>query len=99
RSEHAEVTRRKWSMCNVSFSDGFSLKRRYVDEEATVYHRADRLGVEAGGTGSAGSGFDPPHGDIRADFLSLEAAIWRAGIGSGSRVEAGGGGEWAAQEA
>jgi hypothetical protein len=43
-----EVTRAKWSTRNVSFFDGFLLLRRYVDEEAAVFGRADRRGVEAG---------------------------------------------------
>jgi hypothetical protein len=32
RGGESEVTRVKWSSCNVSFSDGFSLLRRCVDQ-------------------------------------------------------------------
>ncbi|WBX86550.1 hypothetical protein [Sphingosinicella microcystinivorans] len=43
----------------------FSLMRKYVDEEATIFHGADCIGIEAGRAWHADDGFDPVRGHYR----------------------------------
>src|SRR5450432_4485212 len=57
-------------------------------EEEAVFSRADCSGCEAGGAGFAGGGPCPSNRDFRADVLSLEEAICRAGVEPGPRVQA-----------
>ena len=65
-----------------------NLKGDFVDEEETIFGRADRVNSEAGGVGDACRRGDPRRGRERADVLSGKEIVLRDGSRPASPAQA-----------